>query len=90
MACLSEAETSLDVSEAEGSVIPDTPQEPSEPLAKFVIPGINVAVFPSKIGYVLRKCFSVLKIIKDAQGQHGLRYGDYQRYRHNGDSIQCS
>jgi hypothetical protein len=57
MAGLSEAETSQDVSEAEGSVIPDTPQEPSEPLAKFVIPGINVAVFPSKIGYVLRKCF---------------------------------
>ena len=24
---------------------------------------------------------TVLKIIKDAQGQHGLRYGDYQRYR---------
>jgi hypothetical protein len=43
-----EAETSQDVSEAEGSVIPDTPQEPSEPLAKFVIPGINVAVFPSR------------------------------------------
>ena len=25
----------------------------------------------------------VLPIIKDAQGQHGLRHGDYQRYRYS-------
>ena len=27
--------------------------------------------------------YQVLPIIKDAQGQHGLRHGDYQRYRYS-------
>lgn len=26
-------------------------------------------------------CLPVLKVIKEAQQQHGLRHGDYQRYR---------
>lgn len=32
-----------------------------------------------------KKVFSIeiLRLIKDAQKQHGLRHGDYQRYRGN-------
>lgn len=39
---MAEAELSQDASELETGVVPETSQEPSEPLAKFVIPGLNL------------------------------------------------
>lgn len=36
-----------------------------------------------------KKVFSIeiLRLIRNAQKQHGLRHGDYQRYRGNGFTI---
>ncbi len=77
---LSEAESALNVSEMENVLTEISENQEVQPLAKFVIPGNS-----SKVAYHSNRLFdmsvSVLKIIKDAQGQHGLRYGDYQRYR---------
>lgn len=30
---------------------------------------------------ILKSCFLVLKLVKESQSQHGLKHGDYQRYR---------
>ena len=40
----------------------------------FVFHGVFIYLFPSNV-------FLVLRIIRLCQQQHGLRHGDYQRYR---------
>ena len=81
------ADNNDEVSEEITADVTETEEEGPPASAEFSIEGIyNDKSNEHYIVYIL----IVLPYIKEAQNQHGLKHGDYQRYRYiysNSDSI---